>query len=167
MKSNSEIKLGIFTIAGITLLVLGFNFLKGKNLFNRSKKIYAVFNDLGPLSKTNEVKINGYLIGKVSELEAKDKNLSGFVATISLTQDVNIPANSIAHISSPFIGASFIAIEKGDSIVFLQPGDTIRTRPDTGILNDMKTQINPMLKKLKGILDSLLFQHQSDPYGEK
>ena len=72
MKISNETKVGILTITALTLLILGFNFLKGKDLFNRSKKIYAVFNDLGPLSKSNEVKINGYVIGKVYQLTAKD-----------------------------------------------------------------------------------------------
>jgi phospholipid/cholesterol/gamma-HCH transport system substrate-binding protein len=155
MKISNETKVGILTIVALTLLILGFNFLKGKDVFNKSKKIYAVFSDLGPLSKSNEVKINGYVIGKVYELQALDKDISGIVATINLTEDVNIPANSMAYISSPLVGASFIAIERGDSSYNLQPGDTLRTRPDNGILDDVKAQLNPTLNKLKGTLDSL------------
>ena len=71
MKVSNETKVGILTITALRLLILGFNFLKGKNLFNKTKKIYAVFSDLGPLCKSNEVKINGYVIGKVYELDAK------------------------------------------------------------------------------------------------
>ena len=97
MKISNETKVGILTITGLTILILGFNFLKGKDLFKKSKKIYAVFNDLGSLSKSNEVKINGYVIGNVYSLEAKDKNMSGIVATISLSQEVNIPKDSKAH----------------------------------------------------------------------
>src|SRR5258708_4325349 len=143
MKISNETKVGILTITALTLLILGFNFLKGKDLFNKSKKIYAVFNDLGPLSKSNEVKINGYVIGKVYDLTTRDKSVSGIVATINLTQDVDIPANSKAYISSPLVGASFIAIERGDSSVFLKPGDTLQTRTDNGILDDVKAQLNP------------------------
>lgn len=155
MKISNETKVGILTITALTLLILGFNFLKGKELFNRSKKIYAVFKDLGPLSKSNEVKINGYVIGKVYELTAKDKDITGIVATINLTQDVNIPANSRAYISSPLVGSSFIAIDKGDSSVFLQSGDTLLTRTDNGILDDVKAQLNPTLTKVRASLDSL------------
>ncbi|MBK5272920.1 MAG: MCE family protein, partial [Bacteroidia bacterium] len=52
MKISNETKVGVLTISALTLLILGFNFLKGKELFNRSKKLYAVFSDLGPLSKS-------------------------------------------------------------------------------------------------------------------
>lgn len=155
MKISNETKVGILTICALTLLILGFNFLKGKELFNRSKKIYAVFKDLGPLSKSNEVKINGYVIGKVYALTAKDKNITGIIATINLTEDVNIPVNSKAYISSPLVGSSFIAIEKGDSDVYLKSGDTLLTRTDNGILDDVKAQLNPTLTKVRASLDSL------------
>jgi phospholipid/cholesterol/gamma-HCH transport system substrate-binding protein len=155
MKISNETKVGILTITALTLLILGFNFLKGKELFNRSKKIYAIFKDLGPLSKSNEVKINGYVIGKVYALEAKDKDVTGIIATINLTEDVNIPADSKAFISSPLVGSSFIAIDKGDSSVFLKPGDTLNTRRDNGLFDDVKAQLNPTLDKVRQGIDSL------------
>jgi phospholipid/cholesterol/gamma-HCH transport system substrate-binding protein len=129
--------------------------LKGKDLFKKSKKIYAVFNDLGSLSKSNEVKINGYVIGSVYSLDVQDKDMSGIVATINLTQDVNIPKNSKALISSPLVGASYIVIEKGDDNEFLNPGDTLLTRVDVGILDDVKAQLTPTLTKVRVTLDSL------------
>ncbi len=155
MKISNETKVGILTIVGLTILILGFNFLKGKDLFKKSKKIYAVFKDLGSLSKSNEVKINGYVIGTVYSLKAKDENLSGIVATISLSQEVNIPIDSKAMISSPLVGASFIVIEKGKAVEFLSPGDTLMTVVDVGILDDVKAQLTPTLTKVRSTLDSL------------
>jgi phospholipid/cholesterol/gamma-HCH transport system substrate-binding protein len=155
MKISNETKVGVLTIISLVLLILGFNFLKGKDIFTRSKKIYAVFKDLGPLSKSNEVKINGYVIGKVYDLEAKDKDITGIVATINLTEEVNIPDNSQAYISSPLVGASFISIEKGDSPAYLKPGDTLNTRRDTGLFDDVKAQLNPTLDKVREGIDSL------------
>lgn len=155
MKINNETKVGILSITALVLLVLGFNFLKGRDLFNRSNKLYMVFYDLGGLTKSNEVKINGYVIGKVYELNAKDKNVNGIVATINLSEDVNIPDNSTAVISSPIIGASYIDIEKGSSTVYLQPGDTLKTRIDVGILDDVKSQLTPTLTSVREGIDSL------------
>ena len=155
MKISNETKVGILTISGLTILILGFNFLKGKDLFKKSKKIYAVFKDLGSLSKSNEVKVNGYVIGNVYRLDAKDKNMSGIVATISLSQEVNIPKDSKAMISSPLVGASYIIIEKGKSEEFLSPGDTLLTIVDIGLLDDVKAQLTPTLTKVRATLDSL------------
>ena len=155
MKISNETKVGILSITALVLLIVGFNFLKGKDIFNRSKKIYMIFYDLGGLSKSNEVKINGYVIGKVYELNARDKNLNGIVATINLTEEVNIPENSTAVISSPLIGSSFIDIEKGNSTVYLSPGDTLETRIDIGILDDVKSQLTPTLTTVREGIDSV------------
>ena len=145
MKISNETKVGILTITGLTILILGFNFLKGKDLFKKSKKIYAVFKDLGTLSKSNEVKVNGYVIGSVYSLAAKDKDMSGIVATINLSQEVNIPKDSKAMISSPLVGASYIVIQKGTSSEFLSPGDTLITIVDVGLLDDVKEQLTRKL----------------------
>ena len=155
MKISNETKVGVLSIVALTILILGFNFLKGKDMFTKTRKIYAVFGDLGPLSKSNEVKINGYVIGTVYDLQARDKDISGIIATINLTKDVNIPADSKAYISSPLVGASFISIEKGDSSVLLKVGDTLQTRLDAGILDDVKAQLNPTLNKIRAVLDTL------------
>ncbi len=155
MKISNETKVGILTITGLTILILGFNFLKGKDLFKKSKKIYAVFKDLGSLSKSNEVKINGYPIGSVYSLAAKDRDMSGIVATINLSQEVNIPIDSKAMISSPLVGASYIVIQKGTSSEFLSSGDTLMTVVDVGILDDVKAQLTPTLTKVRTTLDSL------------
>ncbi len=155
MKISNETKVGVLTITGLTILILGFNFLKGKDVFSKSKKIYAVFKDLGPLTKSNEVKINGYVIGSVYSLDAKDKDLTGIVATISLSKEVNIPNDSKAMISSPLVGTSFIVIEKGKNTEYLNPGDTLKTIVDVGILDDVKAQLTPTLTKVRTTLDSL------------
>ncbi|HQV61702.1 MAG TPA: MCE family protein, partial [Chitinophagaceae bacterium] len=94
MKISNETKVGILSIVALTILIVGFNFLKGKDVFNRSDKIYAVFKDLGTLEKSNEVKINGLPIGIVYDKQEKDKNVSAIVVTINLTRNVNIPKNS-------------------------------------------------------------------------
>ena len=155
MKISNETKVGFLAITALVLLIVGFNFLKGKDVFNRSKKIYMVFSDLNGLAKSNEVKINGYVIGKVYDLQAADKDMSGIVATINLSEMVNIPKDSKASISSPLIGTAFIAIEKGTMTDYLQPGDTLSTKIDGSLLDDVKAQLNPTLSKVREGIDSV------------
>lgn len=155
MKINNETKVGILVIVGLVLLILGFNFLKGKNIFDKQEQIYAVFGHLGSLQKSNEVKINGYPVGIVYDYEEIDKDLSGIIVTINLTRDVNIPDNSIATIESELIGSSYIEINKGNSRTFLEPGDTLVTERAASLLGDVKAQVNPTLGKLRETLDSV------------
>ena len=157
MKIRNEIKVGILTIVSLVMLVVGFNFLKGKDLFNNEPKLYAVFSKLGSLTKSNEVKINGLTVGTVYSMEEVDKNVSGIKVTIRLTRDVNIPSNSVAFITAPLggLGAATIIIEKGDATTFLKDGDILSTRIDEGLFGGLTSEVAPTLSKLRNSLDSL------------
>jgi len=155
MKISNETKVGILAISALTILILGFNFLKGKDLFSKSKKIYAIFPNLGSLEKSNEVRIKGLPIGLVEDRKERDKAVSGIVVTINLTRDVDIPDNSVAYIGSSLVGASYIVIERGDSKNYLKPGDTLMTRAEEGIISQVSSQLNPTLTKVRSVLDTL------------
>jgi len=155
MKLNNETKVGLLAIVAILGLVLGFNFLKGKSLFSKTPVIYAVFEQLGSLQKSNEVKINGLPIGTVYDYKPSDKEISSIIVEIHLTRDINIPANSIAFIDGALVGASYISIEKGGAKSYLKSGDTINTRLDAGLMNNIKTQITPTITRVNETLDSL------------
>lgn len=155
MKISNETKVGILTIAALTVLIIGFNYLKGKDVFNRTKKIYAVFSKLGSLSRSNSVKINGYPVGAVYAYQPTNKNVDSIIVTISITQDVNIPANSVAYVAADLLSSSSIIIKKGDSSVYLKDGDYLRTREDPGIFGDLPSQAGSTLANVRTSLDSL------------
>ena len=94
MKINNETKVGILTVVSLVLLIVGFNFLKGKNVFSNETHLYAVFSDLGSLRKSNDVKMKGLPVGTIYDYTEIDKNLSGIIVTITMKRDVNIPRDS-------------------------------------------------------------------------
>jgi phospholipid/cholesterol/gamma-HCH transport system substrate-binding protein len=157
MKIKNETKVGILTVVALALLIMGFNYLKGKDLFNSTTKIHAVFSKLGSLVKSNEVKINGLTVGTVYALEEVDKNVSGIKVTISLSRDVNIPSNSVAYITAPLggLGAATIIIDKGDATTYLKNGDVLSTRIDEGLFGGLTSEVAPTLSKIRNSLDSL------------
>ncbi len=157
MKINNETKVGILTVLALGLLIVGFNFLKGKDLFNTTPKVYAIFSKLGSLAKSNEVKINGLTVGTVYDMQEVDKDVSGIKVTISLTRDVNIPSNSVAYITAPLggLGSSTIIIEKGDATTYLKDGDVLSTRIDEGLFGGLTSEVQPTLSKIRTSLDSL------------
>jgi len=157
MKINRETKVGLLTIVALAMLIMGFNYLKGKDIFNTTKKVYAIFPKLGSLVKSNEVKINGLTIGTVYDLEEVDKNVSGIKVIISLTRDVNIPTNSVAYISaSPIgLGSAAIIIEKGDATTYLKHGDVLNTRIDEGLFGGLTEEVSPTLAKVRNTLDTV------------
>jgi phospholipid/cholesterol/gamma-HCH transport system substrate-binding protein len=155
MKINNETKVGILAVVAIFLLVLGFNFLKGKSIFRKQPTMYAVFTNLGGLEKSNIVKINGLAVGTVYNLTPTNKEVDSILVEIHLNRELNIPENSLAFIDASLVGSSYIAIEKGDSRKFLDYGDTIRTRIEGGLIADLKTQLTPTITKVNQTVDSL------------
>jgi len=155
MKITNETKIGALTSVSIVLLILGYNFLKGKDLFSHSKKIYAVFKNVDGLELSNTVSIKGLNVGNVYAIKATDKSIDGILVTISMKQDVNIPKNSIAYISAGLINSSNIIIQKGDAAEYIQDEDTLQTMDKGSILSEVQGSLTPVLKNLNGALGSL------------
>ena len=155
MKISNETKVGILTIVALTLLIVGFNFLKGKNVFNKEKHLYAVFSDLGSLRTSNEVKMKGLPVGVIYDYTEIDKNLSGIIVTITMKRDVNIPKDSKATIESELLGNTYMNVAQGQSTEFLKDGDTIVTDRASSFLGDVKAQITPTLTSVRSAIDSL------------
>jgi phospholipid/cholesterol/gamma-HCH transport system substrate-binding protein len=156
MKVSNETKVGALAAVSITVLILGFNFLKGKNLFSKAKtEVYAVFQKVDGLNVANPVTINGLQIGKVYEMHEKNRNLDGIIVTINLLKDIDIPKNSFATVSSDLLGASSVNITMGDSKDFMQNGDTLLTQNSSGFIDGIKASLNPALTSVNGAVKSL------------
>jgi phospholipid/cholesterol/gamma-HCH transport system substrate-binding protein len=161
MKITNETKIGALASIAITLLFLGFNFLKGKDLFSHSRKYYAIFKNVDGLELSNSVSIKGLNVGSVYAIKATDKDIDGILVTISMKQDVNIPKNSVCTINSGLINSSNIIIIKGDATEVLQDGDTLLSQDKSGLLSEVQGRLAPVMKSLDktlGSLDSLVRQ---------
>jgi phospholipid/cholesterol/gamma-HCH transport system substrate-binding protein len=155
MKISNETKVGALTAIAITLLILGFNFLKGKTLFKTGNYILAHYTDTKGLMVSNAVYINGFQVGSVSDIENADKNLSSIVVTIKLKDNYNIPTNSLASIKESPLGAPSVIITPGNSTVYLKTGDSIPTASNPGLLADVMNKLTPVTDQVKVTLHSL------------
>ncbi len=155
MKISNETKIGTLTAISITLLILGFNFLKGKKIFEHRKKLYAIFKNVEGMEVSNAVKINGLPIGNVASLKETDKDLQSILIEINLKKDIHIPKNSVAEIQSSLLNPPIIVILKGNATDYLEDGDTLSTREKPGLLDAVESNISPIVVQLNGTLKSL------------
>ncbi len=154
MKINNETKIGILALVGIGALIFGFNFLKGTNLLKKEKHVFAVFEDIQGLTKSNPVVINGLQIGNITGLDG-GKDLKRIVVTVHLSQEVNIPNNSLAVVNPSLLGVVSLEIKLGNSNTFLKPGDTLLTTLSGGAFDEALKIINPVLYEVKNAVKSL------------
>jgi len=155
MQISNETKVGALTIISITLLVLGYNFLKGKDLTKRSNVIYVKFTDVGALEVSNPVKIKGFRIGNVYKIGNADKQVSEVIVTINLQEDVLIPKNSVAVISSSLTGSSSINILPGNSKEYLKDGETLQSSNNPDLVGKVMNSLDPILISAKQTIDTL------------
>ncbi len=155
MKISNETKIGALTIVAVALLVLGFNFLKGKSLFKSGNYLYAKYADIKGLAPSNAVYINGFQIGSVSEVESANNTVTEILVTIKLTKPFDIPNNSTASINSNPLGSPSIEIDLGNSRTYYKNNDTIATNNNPGMLGTITNKLAPVADQVTQTLHSL------------
>lgn len=155
MKISNETKVGALTAIAITLLILGFNFLKGKTILKTGNYVYAKYTDTKGIMISNPVYINGFQVGAVFDIENSDQNLSSIIVSIKLKGKYNIPINSVATIKENPLGSASIAIALGDGKEYLKTGDTILTASHAGLLGDVINKLGPVGDQIKTTVHSL------------
>lgn len=155
MTVSNETKVGALTAIAITLLILSFNFLKGKTLLKTGNYIYAKYTDTKGIKISNPVFVKGFQVGAVADIENADPNLQSIIVSIKLTDAYNIPVNSVAVINENPLGTPSIEIKLGDNKAFLQQGDTLLTAESKGILSGVMDKLGPVTQQLEKTIATL------------
>ncbi len=155
MRVSNETKVGALTVIAITLIVLGFNFLRGKTIFKSGNIIHAKYTDTKGLIVSNPVFVNGYQVGTVFEIENQKDNLASIIVSVKLNEAYKIPNNSVATIQDNPLGISSISIVLGNATTFIKSGDTIQTAPANSLLGDFVNTLSPLGEKTQNAITSL------------
>lgn len=161
MKFSKEVKVGLFMISAIVLLYFGFNFLKGIDFFSSSNKYYAVYKNVDKLTESNQIFLNGYAVGRVSDIiiqQRKDRVL----VELSIDSEIVVNKASVAVLNGELLGGRFIQLVVGNSDERLKPKDTIRSDVAKGLSDFIAENAEPVaanlqttLRKLNIMLDTL------------
>jgi phospholipid/cholesterol/gamma-HCH transport system substrate-binding protein len=155
MKIANETKIGIIGVVAVAILILGFNFLKGKSLFSKSHSVFAKYHNVQGLANSNPVLINGMQVGTVYSITPTDKNMKEILVNINLTKDVNIPINSVALIKPSLLGTTSIDIKLGDAPTYIGKNDTIMTDASPGVFNEALAKVDPVLYQVTKAVKSI------------
>lgn len=130
-KTTQKIKLGLFVLAGTTLLIISL-YLIGtkKNLFNKTISVYARFNNVNGLITGNNVRFAGITIGTVKQITIESD--TSVVVQMVIKEDARryIRQNSLAEIGSDgLMGNKLINISTPAEVMdFVNESDTIFSR---------------------------------------
>jgi len=155
MRVSNETKVGALTVIAVALIIVGFNFLKGKTIFKSGTFVYAKYTDTKGLIVSNPVFVNGFQVGTVFEIENMNDNLSELVVCIKLNQLYKLPKNSVATIQENPLGTNAINIIPGKSANMIVSGDTIQTAPATSLLGEIMNTLSPLGAQIKSTISEL------------
>ena len=160
MKFTKELKVGLIAIICIFILVIGINFLKGVNIFVPEAKYQSYFPNSGMLAVSNNVTLNGVIVGKVKNIVYVPQNNIDKRVKITFTLDnenIVLPKGTIVEIGSLDLFSKGILIQmpidisKGN----YKPGQTIPGRVSVDILSQVKAYADPISQKLQGMMASV------------
>lgn len=156
---TNEVKIALAAIAGIVILFIGMQFLKGLNLFSSADKYYAHFSDISGLAASSPVYANGYRVGVVEKVLYDYDRPNNIIAVVGLDNKLSLPKGTRAEISSDLLGNVKLELKFGPNpIDLMEKGDTIEGGMASGLMGkaaSMIPQVEQMLPKLDSILASL------------
>jgi phospholipid/cholesterol/gamma-HCH transport system substrate-binding protein len=156
MKLTKTSKIGIWVVICLTVLIWGINFLKGRDIFRTEVVYYARYKDVGGLTPSTIVALNGFKIGYVRDIYFA-KDLSGdLIVKLAIYNNFPLPVGTTAQIASTdLLGSRIVKMDLGNSQQLLHAHDTLKAKTEVGIKQEVSEQIAPLKIKAERLLVSL------------
>ena len=143
--------------------VFSYNYLKGINLFEKTRTFKVIYSKVDGLTPSNPVTLNGYKIGKVQKINFNSNNTKELIVDIIISNDVKFSKSSKAELyETGLIGGKAIAIipdyndtniaKTGDYLEgILKPGLTELVNQ---ILPQVQLQFETVMKEAEKVFSS-------------
>lgn len=158
IKFSRELLVGLLGLTAMFVIYFLINFFKSIDIFEDTNKYRIEFANIGELTNSAPVYVNGCKIGNVSAIEYNFNESELVYLTVSIEKGLRIPQDSYAVISNKLMGGSTIRIVLGKSNNTIAPGAMMKGEIETGAMDEvskMIPQIEAMLPKVDAMLTSL------------
>ncbi len=147
LKISKEVKTAILVILGIALFIFGFNYLKGKNLFESTDVYYTKF-DYNALTKASTVTVNGNVVGKIQDIKY-DYESGKTIVSFSVNDKLKFSKSSTVRMyETGLMGGNGLAIINSYEGEVAKYGDMLQSEVEPGL-------ITSLTKNFSGISDNL------------
>jgi phospholipid/cholesterol/gamma-HCH transport system substrate-binding protein len=149
VRVTKEFKVGLLAIVSMVLLYFGFNFLKGIDLFKKTKSYYALYKNIDGLTISNPVIINGLSVGRVSQIGILQQKGNVVAVEMTISSKIRLAKGTVARlVNTDFLGSKAIELKLTDNDSFFMDGDTLRSDVDEGIAEFLKQSAGPVADNL-------------------
>ncbi len=158
---SKEFQVGALTSVAITTLILGYNFMRGKdNPFKAGTDVYVYYDSAQGLGIGTSVMYNGLRIGQLSDLDITEDG-KRIQAIFEIKSSLKIPKDSKMEIQSQILGGQRVRLVMGTATNFVEDGDTLKGDYAHDQFSAINEQIVPLASKADSLLGSMnaFFQH--------
>ncbi len=162
MAISKEVRVGAFAVFAITIMYLGFNYLKGVDFLSSTSKYYVIYEDVAGLTKSNPVEISGYSVGRVSNIKLLQNKHNQILVELDIDSEIILGDTALAKLNSDLLGGVSIILFPGNIESPLMPGDTLESRIDPDLTELFRESAQPIsdnlqvtMRKLNILLDDL------------
>ena len=158
MKIKKEVQIGALALVAIALGYIGLNFLKGIEVFKKTKVYYAHFDDLSGITGAAPVESSGFKVGNVRSIAFDYTRGYGATVELALNSDMRIPEGSQLKIrTNPLGGAELVLFVNPQGKTYLSEGDTIASQEaGDGLLASVSDKILPSIAGMMPTIASTL-----------
>ncbi len=155
-KLSNEIKIGFLAVLSIILLVWGLNYLKGSNLFDDSRRVYAIYSNIGGLQEGSGVSVNGFKVGLVKKISLLTEENYALLVELSIENNIDIPINSISKIvNEDIMGTKGVSLLLGNADMYIKDGDTLVSDIEGSLKEEVNKQVLPLMNKSEELISSI------------
>lgn len=167
-KISNEVKVGALVIISLTVLILGFNFLRGKGVFSTDVEYYTYYDNVAGLQEAASVQLQGLKVGKVShiELQADRKIKVVFVVSknITLYEGVQVQMNADNLLAGTKNLILLLPEAAEATTKVLESGSFVPSLSGSDLMSNISENISPLLgtaNKAVSSIDSILLSVNS------
>ncbi|WP_323757266.1 MlaD family protein [Roseivirga sp.] len=135
MAKGREFKVGLFAVLMLGSLYIGFNYLRGLDVFSPLNTYYVTYSNISGLSKGDRVILNGLNVGTVLERKFSSDTYNEILVTLAIDNTIKMKEGTVARLAKPdILGAlevQLILNPNGERV--LQSGDFLGGEMDRGI----------------------------------
>lgn len=149
-------KVGVLATVAIVILVLGYNLMRGKNIFSSDRTYYIRYDNAAGIAPAGHVRYKGMNVGHVQNIQLAADGSEKIIVSVRVTPDLHIPKGSSATVASPdLIGAKVIRIDFSNANEYYKNGDTLLAGTSSGGIQAVQSQAEALIASLDSAIVSI------------
>lgn len=150
---SNQVKVGIFFVVGLLILLAVFDFVGDIPFFRNEFKLRTYFDSIGELRQGNPVKLEGYDVGKVSNISVQDRKIE---VEFAVNKDIGIRKDSVASINlTSLLGTSYINLTFGTPESPLAVEGDVLPSQNPADINQILAKVDSAVGSIDGALSGL------------